>query len=102
MESNEINIGEVADRVLEKLYKMSPEQLLEALEACDDNSIGYAVFGHDSVYFPAGIDMNEHFHSNKTNTNTNKFIASFVSMNLLNNYDYKNICANDEEYALAA
>jgi len=90
-----------ADNVLAKLNAMSDEQILQALEACKDNSISYATNYDDRAFTQHnnfGIDELPFF--------TSGMIAN-ISSSDINASDFRDsakalFAANDEFYALAA
>ncbi|MCB0745313.1 MAG: hypothetical protein H6939_05185 [Burkholderiales bacterium] len=92
-----------ADKVLLKLESMSDEELILALEACEDNSIGYGVCDSDeqllqyveSIFNHYTLKRNIEFSLNHFKTSYNVKLMDLKNDELV-------FASNDEYYSLAA
>lgn len=98
MEAFKKELQKAAESILEELRTMSDEDLLSELEACEDYSIGYAVWGNSDGLFTRYYLDNCYF--DKYQVFSLRLIQNFANVDILKQISLD--AANDEYYALAA
>lgn len=97
--SSKIDLVTASELVLQELSNMTDEELVLALEACEDNAVGYAVNGYANLCKQYVIEEYEYHRSKHDFIFTCEIMIALANTR---NYPLYTGAANDEIYALAA